>query len=150
MKTAWLHHSDDAYPALCGWLSKRVWGKAQPMPDGTAMMVGDARIKAAVLFNNYQPNAGTIELTAASDDPRWLSRATLWQMFDYAFNQLKCQAAVLRVDPANVRMNRIAKAYGFTDHTIPRLRGRDKAETIYILGDNVWRANGFHKENAHG
>lgn len=105
---------------------------------------------AAVLFNNWDKDAGVIELVAASDSARWLTRPVLLDMFSFAFDQIKCQAALLRCDPENTRLARILTSYGFTRHDIPRLRGRDKAEALYILGDDEWRTNGFHKENAHG
>ena len=56
----------------------------------------------------------------------------------------------MRVDPANKRMSRIAEAFGFKRYDIPRLRGRHKAEAIFTLGDDEWRAGKFFKETAHG
>ena len=137
------------YSALDEFLTTRIWGKATALPKGTVMAVarGDTII-AAALFNNYQPEAGTVEITAASDSPLWLSRPMLWEMFSYAFGQLKCQSVILRADPENKRLERVATAYGFTRHELPHLRGKDKAEAIYILTDDAWRGNGFHKENS--
>lgn len=104
------------------------------------------QIIGACLFHNWQPDEGVIELTSASVSPRWLSRPILRAMFGYAFDSLGCQAAVMRVDPENTRMCRIASAFGFKRHDIPRLRGRDKAEALFILGDDEWRAGRFYKE----
>jgi len=139
------------YSALEEFLAARIWGKPTDLPKGAAMAVakGDTII-AAVLFNNYQPEAGTVEITAASDSALWLSRAMLWEMFSYAFGQLKCQSVILRADPANERLRRVATGYGFTRHELPNLRGKGKPEAIYILTDDAWRGNGFHRENANG
>ena len=152
MNILWAHHSETGpYSALVAFLATRIWGKARPLPEGTVMAVARGNtVIGAALFNNYQPDAGTIEITAAADDARWLTRATLRAMFAYPFAQLGCQAVILRADPANKRLNRIAGAYGFQRHDLPRLRGRDKAEAIHILTDDAWRANRFHKETAHG
>ena len=70
--------------------------------------------------------------------------------FEYAFNGLRCQLVVMRVAPENERMCRIATAFGFKRYDIPRLRGRDKAEAIFTLGDDEWRGGRFYKEKAHG
>lgn len=152
MKTAWLTPKDgDGYRAVKRFLAHRIWAKPKDIPDGTAMVImnGEGPM-AAVLFNNWDKDAGVIELVAASDSARWLTRPVLLDMFSFAFDQIKCQAALLRCDPENTRLARILTSYGFTRHDIPRLRGRDKAEALYILGDDEWRTNGFHKENAHG
>lgn len=135
------------YQPLVGFITSRIWGREVPMTDGTVMAVAEgSQIIGACLFHNWQPDEGVIELTSASVSPRWLNRRVLRAMFGYAFDTLKCQAAVMRVDPANVRMCRIASAFGFKRYDIPRLRGRDKAEALFILGDDEWRAGKFSKE----
>lgn len=139
------------YNAICGFVSERIWGEQRPFPSGTAMAVSDAgMIVAGVVFSNYDKDAGVIEISAASDTQRWLTRPVLAEMFGYAFDQLGCQAVVMRVDPGNARLGRMLMAYGFSRHDVPRLRGRDRAEAFYILGDDAWRANGFHKEIRDG
>ena len=142
----WAHPSDGAtYQALVGFISERIWGAPQAMPDGTVLAVADeCQVIGACLFHNWQRDAGVIEMTSASTSARWLSRPVLREMFGYAFDQLGCQAALMRVDPANERMCRIAAAFGFKRFDIPRLRGRDKAEALYILGDDEWREGRFH------
>lgn len=150
MTPVWAHPatSPGLYEAICEFVAVRIWGKVKPFPHGTAMAVADGQtIIAGLVFSNYDPDAGVIEVSGASDKANWLNRAVLKEMFGYAFDQLGCQAVVMRVDPDNRRLNRILTAYGFTRHDVPRLRGRDKAEAFYILGDDSWRANGFHKEN---
>lgn len=115
------------------------------MTGGTIMAVADGRnIVAACLFHNWDVEAGVIEMTSASTSARWLSRAILREMFSYPFEQLGCQAVIARVDPENTRMCRIASAFGGQRYDIPRLRGRDKAEALFILGDDEWRAGRFH------
>ena len=119
------------------------------MPGNTMLVSLDRAGEAlgAAIFQNYNPDHGTIEISAAAVSPKWLSRSVLREMFEYPFGQLACQAVVLRCDPGDNRLGRIFTAYGFERYDIPRLRGRDRAEAVYILADDVWRANGFHKEN---
>ena len=143
----WAWPGDALYAPLVDFITTRIWGQPKDMTDGTVLAVAeDNRIIGACLFHNWQPDEGVIELTSASISPRWLSRPVLRVMFGYAFDQLGCQAAVMRVDPANTRMCRIASAFGFQRYDIPRLRGRDKAEALFILGDDEWRSGKFAKE----
>lgn len=149
MNIAWCHN-DRAFDVVSEFVSTRIWGKPKPFLGNTAMGVVNRAggLVAGVVFSNYDPDAGVIEMSAASDSARWMTRPVLWGMFNYAFNQMACQAVVLRTDPDNTRLARILTAYGFDRYDIPRLRGKNKPESLFILGDDVWRGNGFHKENA--
>jgi len=121
------------------------------MPLGTALALErDGKPIAGVIFTNYDTDRGTIEITAASDCKRWLSRSVLFEMYSYCFDEMGCQAVVQRNDPDNTSLARILTAYGFERYDIPRLRGRDKGEAIFVLTDDAWRTNGFHKEHANG
>jgi RimJ/RimL family protein N-acetyltransferase len=143
----WVGRQDPAYKPVIEFITRRIWGEPREMTDGTAMVVTDGnQVIGACLFHNWHPEEGVVELTSASVSERWLSRPVLSAMFGYAFDDLKCQAAILRVDPANARMCRIAAAFGFKRYDIPRLRGRDKAEAIFVLGDDEWRSGRFRKE----
>lgn len=140
----WANPGDALYAPLVGFITERIWGRPQEMTAGTVMAVTEgAGVIGACLFHNWQPDEGVIELTSASISPRWLSRPVLRAMFGFAFDTLGCQAAVMRVDPDNGRMCRIAEAFGFKRYDIPRLRGRNKAEALFILGDDEWRAGRF-------
>ena len=136
---------------VAAWVAAHIPGCERGFDKPVSIgVVENERLIGGTVFHNYQPEAGTIELTAASDDPRWLTRKILAEIFGYAFGQVGVQAVMMRADPANTRLARICKAYGFTRHELPHMRGRGKAEAIYILTDDAWRGNGFHKENAHG
>lgn len=111
-------------------------------------VIDDDNLIAVVTFNNYQPEAGVIELHAAADSARWLTKPVLASMFGYCFGQLKCQMAIARVSDRNTRLLRIFSAYGFDHVIIPRLRGRDEGERIFWLTEEVWRSNKFNTSRA--
>lgn len=145
----WAYPGDAAYAPLVSFLTQRIWGRDVAMSPGTALGITHGEtVSAVVLFHNYDPDAGVIEISAASDSKRWLTRPVLRAIFGYAFNGLRCQAVVARTDQASVA--RIFTAYGFQRFDLPRLRGRNKGETVLILGDDDWRANGFHKDYDDG
>lgn len=151
MTPVFVHHSNrEDYKAACDFVSRRVFGDSRNMGEGTALVVieGDRAVAVAVM-HNYNAHTGVIEISAASDSKRWLTRPVLRAMFGYIFNELGCQVAVTRIDAANRSLMRIMKAYGFKIHVIPRLRGRDKSEAVCVLADDAWKANGFHKEREY-
>lgn len=141
----------DLNRALGGWCSAQI-GLPRPFEEPyTTMGVFDSEALVAVmLYNNYQPEAGVIEIHGAGITPRWLTRPVLEAMFEYPFGQLGCQLVVMRVSERNSRLRRMLTAYGFEHVTIPRLRGRDEGERIFWLTDDAWRANGFYKDYANG
>lgn len=144
----WVHVNEnpDAHGAMIEFLSSRIWGDGRKINADTIMGVADGEnIIAGVAFHNYDATQGVIEVSAASETPRWLTRPILKALFDYPFDQLGCGVVVARIDPDNKRLDRIFTAYGFSKHVIPDLRGKGKAEVVLTLTDDAWRANGFHK-----
>lgn len=143
------HKEPEFCKAVGDFVSMAIFGKPERIRDYCAMAVVDGtQIIAGVLYNNWHPDEGVIELHAASVDKRWLTRRVMHQMFAFPFDGLKCQLCVLRVSEHNKPMLRIAKAYGFKEYVIPRLRGRDEAEHILTLTDDDWRTNRFEKDAA--
>ena len=117
----------------------------------TAIGVADGdRLVGGFVFHNYDPSAGVIEVSMAATHKRWLTRSVLFAAFSYVFDQLGCQLAVSRSPARSASTLRIARAYGFEQVTVPRLYGRSEDAVISTLTAEAWRANGFHKENAHG
>lgn len=117
----------------------------------TAMGVDhDGLLVGGFVFTNWSPEAGTIEISYAGTDRRWLTRAVLYAAFSYVFDGIGCQMAIAQT-PARLRHAvRIARAYGFKQVTIPRLFGPGEDGIISTLAAEDWRANGFHKEHRHG
>ncbi|MGL6208725.1 MAG: hypothetical protein ACRC14_02705 [Paracoccaceae bacterium] len=102
-----------------------------------------------VVFHDWNPEARVMCMSAAGG-PGWLSRSVLYAMHSYIFDQAGCQLAVMQVAEDNERMRRIGLAYGYTEHRIPRLRGRDKAEIVMTLADDKWRVSRFHRSKTSG
>ncbi len=103
-----------------------------------------ALIGGTVLHNHY-PREGVVEMTCASTNPKWLSRAMIRSVFNYAFCVLACQMVILRVSEINAVMMNIAKRLGFSGYLIPRLRSKTEGEWIFTLTDDQWRASPFNR-----
>lgn len=103
------------------------------------------KLLGGVVFHNYYPDAGVIEMSAAAVDPRWLTRKMIRAMFGYIFDVIGCQMAVLRVSANNSVMLNIGKRFGFQSILIPRLRGRNEDEVILTYTDDQWRESRFNR-----
>lgn len=149
MKPLWLHPSADGFVPVVEYLEARIGLRLSGSDIGTVMAVVDgSAIAGDVLFHNYDPGFGTIEISAASDSKRWLTRPILREMFGYAFGQLACQAVVARMD-ASRKLTRIFTAYGFKRYDVPRLRGRGTVEAVIVLSSEDWQDSKFQKEKRH-
>ncbi|MBK1870077.1 N-acetyltransferase [Taklimakanibacter albus] len=102
------------------------------------------------VFSHWSPDAGTIEISYAGTNRRWLTRPVLYAAFSYVFDGIACQMAIARTPASLQHAVRIVRAYGFKQVTIPRLFGPDQDGIVSTLTAEDWRKNGFHKENAHG
>lgn len=112
-----------------------------------AFVEGDM-IVGGVLFSNWSPETGTIEITAASTSRKWMTRSVLRTIAEYGFNACKCQALVARTTECN-RAARIWRALGSEEVSVPHGRGRGKPELVFILTDDAW-ANSRFMRQTHG
>ncbi len=136
---------------MAEWCANQIWpGQDKSFENFTTMGVSHhGRLIAVVVFHNWQPDSGAIEMSAASTSKRWLTRKVLHAMFAYCFEQIGAQIVVLRTAPGNTAMSRIMKSYGFKSYRIPRLRGRHEDELINTLTDDDWKSNKFEVKS-HG
>lgn len=132
---------------LSKWVADLIWpGKLRDFGNCQGFAVfEDGELIAGMVYHNYEPDAGVIEISGAGTSKRWLTRETLRKMFAYPFEECGCQAVVMRVDPDDAALRRMLTAYGFELYVIPRLRGRDKDENVFVLTDDAWKSNRFNR-----
>jgi RimJ/RimL family protein N-acetyltransferase len=141
-------NADDSGP-IAAWVASRIPGAERGWSQCVAMRVSRDDTIGGVVFHDWNPAAGVMCMSAAGE-PGWLNRAVLYEMHRYIFDTAGCQLAVMQVSELNTRMRRIGLAYGYTEHRVPRLRGRDEAEMIMTLPEENWRASRFHKGMTNG
>lgn len=132
---------------MADWCAVRLWpGSAQRFGNCATMGVqDDGELLAVMVFHSWTPDHDIIEISGAADHPRWLSRRVLNALFAYPFDAVGVQAVVMRCEPGDVGLSRILPAIGFKRYVIPRLRGRDRAEAVFVLGDDDWRKSRFYQ-----
>lgn len=113
----------------------------------TAAVVHGDKMVAGVVFHNYSPEYGLIEVSAGAIDPRWATRTVLQTLFGYVFEI--AQTCIARTAEENTRTRRLWKAFGAQEYILPRLRGREASEAILLLTDDAWMQSKFMRPN-HG
>lgn len=82
-----------------------------------------------VVYHNYMPAVGNIELSFAADTPRWLTRPIICGLLSYPFEQLQCQRVTGVTPRRATSARRFLDQFGFkregcvrrgfgTDHAI--------------------------------
>lgn len=94
---------------------------------------------AGIVYHNWSPESGVIEISAASSQRKWLTRDRLKTIFGYPFDQLQCRIVVARIGEHNKRARRIWRSLGSDEYVIPQLRSPTEAEVIYTLTAETWR-----------
>lgn len=132
---------------LAELVAARIWpGEAKNFGPcaGIAVVNGD-QLAAGLIYHNYDKEAGVIEISAAAWAKGWLTKSVLRAMYEFPFVSLGCQAVVQRVSDDDTAQHRMLTHFGFERYRIPRLRGRDRAENIFVITDDAWKANNLRK-----
>lgn len=116
------------------------------MLDGGDRGFGDCRalafvrgseVVAGVVYHNWCPEAGVIEISCASRDPRWMSRQAAEVVFGYPFTF--CRMVVARTSERNAALLKFWRSIGATVYPpIAGLRGPDEGEVISTLTGDQW------------
>lgn len=124
---------------IAAWVANNIQGCERGFDKPVSIgVIRNGAIIGGVVYHNWHPESGVIEMSAAAADSRWLMGPTLHAIFEYPFQQLDCQLVVLRVSERNDRMVKIAFRFGFEGYLIPRLRGRDEGEYLFTLTKERW------------
>ena len=113
----------------------------------TGVIDASGRLVAGVVYNDWDDKAGVIQMSAASINPKWLTRRILCELMAYPFFQLGCQMVVFRTQPENRRTRKLVTGMGAVEYEIPRLGGRDKSEVLMCLTDDAWIASPYMKRS---
>lgn len=141
----WSFATGDDCQKLALLVADRIWpGAGKDFGECLCIAVmEDDRLAAGLVYHNYDPEAGIIEISGAAWVKGWLTRPVLKAMYGYPFIDCDCQAVVQRVPDHDKAQHRMLKAYGAEHYRIPRLRGVDQAENIFVTTRETWATNRF-------
>jgi len=110
----------------------------------------DNELIAGIVYFNYNPDAGTIEMSIeALPKQRWLTRTTLAVMFQYPFLHCGCQMLITKTSARSTHVLRMLAAMNFTLILVPRSGGRNEDGVLCLLTDDDWRAGKFCQRFKH-
>lgn len=141
----------DIRDAICDFVLERISVHGGSFgPCGGLGIVDDEKLIAGILFHNWVPDNRTIEISAAADSPKWLSRSIINTIMQICFEQHGCQMVVSRMSKNNVRAAQIYRFLKFSEIEMPRLYGRDESGLIMSLTDDAWNMHPLNNRNNHG
>lgn len=129
------------------WVSDKFYGDPTHI-DGAAIGAGNGKLVAGLVFHDWHPERGTIEVSGLSERPGWLSKAMLRDVMGYVFDQLECQLLIARTSENNERVRSIFKRLGAQEYIIPRILGINEGEVIMTLTAEAWKQYGERHESA--
>lgn len=103
----------------------------------------DGKIVAGVVFHNWCPEHGVIEMSAAAETKRWVTRPVIRAALGYAFDEVGCQMVVSQMDLNNEAPRALWRGLGATEYVIPRLRGKNADGVLATFTDDAWRQSKF-------
>lgn len=107
-------------------------------PDGvwpvTAFgVVRRGNLIGGAIYHQYRPQDGDIMVSVAFDSPSWCLPGTIRALFDYPFNQLRCERMTAVVGRKNKRSRRVVEGLGFKLEGVCR-KALGRKEDLMVYG----------------
>lgn len=98
------------------WVAKHIPHMASDFGPSSAIGVIDesGNPMAGVVFHDYQPTYGTIQLSAAAENPRWATKKIIKAILGYPFLELKVHKVWTATQHGNLRAIKFNKGIGLT------------------------------------
>jgi hypothetical protein len=109
----------------------------------------EGKLIGGLVYHNYDPQAGIIEISGAATSKRWLSRRTIALMYQYPFLVCGCQMLYQRTPADNEKLLGQLAAYDYTFIKVPRMFGRQRDGVLCTLTYEAWCSNRFNKTLKH-
>lgn len=135
----------DPTGAVADWTAMQIWGEVRSFGENVTFGVfqGDV-LCAGLVWNEWNPDAGTIELSCAHVGSTLASKRVFPKAFEYPFSFARM--IVARYDETNKPCRRLYSALGAKQYRIPDLRGEGKAEIIATLTKDQWAKSRLYHE----
>lgn len=132
--------------AVGDFVSDLIWGDTNRFKKYCSLAVAsESQLLAGVIYHNFQPDCGTIEVSCAARSPRWMTRDVIRAGISMPFDNLGCQTIFARHSEDNKNARHIWQSLGATEYVIPRLRGRhEPPEVIAVLTEEAWAASHYN------
>ena len=131
---------------VAAYVSIGLWGDLRGFVGAQACGIFDGKLIGGVVYHDWNPDAGTIEVTAYFERHDWMTRDRLRKLFAYPFDAVGCRMVVARHSEENRTARRIWKAWGARETCIPELHAPGVALCVATLSADDWRGSRFMKK----
>lgn len=103
--------------AIAGWVAERV-PNVRARGFGKCVAIGvpnrdNTKLIAGVVFNDYFPEFGTMQLSMAADNPMWARREVIAELLRYPFKQVGVNKLWTVTSPQNTAATKVNEHIGF-------------------------------------
>jgi RimJ/RimL family protein N-acetyltransferase len=101
---------------IAAWTAARIPHVGEPEAFGPCVAIGVAdqdRLIAGVVYHNFMPKHANVEISFASDTPRWASRGVIRALLSVPFEQYECRRISLMIPHDADRTKRFCGGLGF-------------------------------------
>lgn len=103
----------DNSAAVADWVGSRIPHVSTFGPCTGIAVLNEDRILAGVVYHDYQPDFGTVQLSMAADNPRWAKKEIIAGLLQYPFEQLGCYKVWTATPVENTMALRVNEHIGF-------------------------------------
>ena len=128
MRTVW-----DMTPEISAWVAKRIphaHGRMGNVYYAVGVISEDLVPIAGVVYSDFYPDYGTIQVSVAADTARWATHGIVAEILAYPFFQLGAQKVWSAMPHDNTRAIRFNKGIGFKQEGILARQFGDKHAVI--------------------
>lgn len=138
----------DTSDYVAKWVAERI-GMPRGFSRNVAFGIVNSKdeLISGLVYHNYEPEAGVIELSGAAVDRHWLTRDVLQFMYDYPFLDCHAQMLFQRNSAKNEHLNKQLRRWGYSEILIPRMKGRDEDGIVFTFTDDQWAAHPRNMRN---
>lgn len=138
-----LRYGDDA--VVAAWVAARIDHVAMGTDFGPCKAIGvetdRGELVGGVVYHNFMPSVGNIELSFASARRNWLTRPLICGLLSYPFDQLQCQRVTGVTPRRATSARRFLDQFGFKrEGCVRRGFGTDHAIISGLLREE-WQAS---------
>lgn len=135
----------DFQPEIQAFVEQGLWGKKRQF--GACYCLGFANetegLVAGMVYHNYDPEAGAIELSGYSSRRRMTQKKWASLVFNFPFDSWDIRLLIGRHSEKNRLVRRIWERVGAKEYLIPEVWGPGEAEAIAVLSREQWEQSKF-------
>lgn len=139
------HWVCERVPHLAERIAHFPYGEVLGPATAIGVVSEDGRMLAGVIYHSFDPFVRSIEISCASDGPRWGNREVFRSLLRYPFGQLQCQRCTAVTPRKATSTRRFLEGLGFKrEGSARRGFGSDNA-IIYGLLVEEWEAHPLNR-----